>query len=479
MFNLTKLFDKNNPVSNTLSKAQIAELLKTTPGALEAFEASYQSCILAEPDQTGNLFGTSAKQAVEMREAAYTEATQNAQILETRIIAELLDQTDYMDWDGQSFMQGRLDSERDDRTPVTIEEVMAVPEKIRPQLTGRLMKKDVPGDTAATLLWSYQRYQNAATKDQKKEAYQMFRWGLDSLDLDPLTYEILGLNKNNMSQWLPALCNAVKDQDFFKVPKTRVIKVPLPLLQLSRLDYGELTPGTMEIVDRFAYRAFNLNENQDYFIKTGIFSSKFDFRNAKVTGAKEVHELGEYLLFISNQAVMMASPLMSHRSYGAATTNEWVVREFIHDPENNPTIYKGLPLRTEYRLFIDADTCAVIGENPYWDPAIMKARFGDAPDANDPHNVHDFMTYYAAEETLMAKYNENIQKLKARLETMIPAMRDAGLNGQWSVDIMQSGKDFYIIDMALAENSAYYDCVPQALRSPTAENWLPQIPPAE
>ena len=40
MFNLTKLFDRNNPVSNTLSKVQIAELLKTTPGALEAFEAS-------------------------------------------------------------------------------------------------------------------------------------------------------------------------------------------------------------------------------------------------------------------------------------------------------------------------------------------------------------------------------------------------------------------------------------------------------
>ena len=36
-----------------------------------------------------------------------------------------------------------------------------------------------------------------------------------------------------------------------------------------------------------------------------------------ITGTKEVHELGEYLLFISNQAVMMASPLMSHRSYGA------------------------------------------------------------------------------------------------------------------------------------------------------------------
>lgn len=49
--------------------------------------------------------------------------------------------------------------------------------------------------------------------------------------------------------------------------------------------------------------------------------------------------------------------------YGAATTNEWVVREFIKDKENNPCIYKGLPLHTEYRVFIDADTKEVLGIN--------------------------------------------------------------------------------------------------------------------
>ena len=85
---------------------------------------------------------------------------------------------------------------------------------------------------------------------------------------------------------------AISKQGFFKVPKTRVIKVPITLLQLSRLDYGLLTPGTMDVVDRFCYQAFGLDEDKDYFIKTGTWSSKFDFRNAKVTGAKEVRELG-------------------------------------------------------------------------------------------------------------------------------------------------------------------------------------------
>ena len=46
------------------------------------------------------------------------------------------------------------------------------------------------------------------------------------------------------------------------------------------------------------------------------------------------------------------------------------------------------------------------------------------------------------------------------------------MKGQWSIDIMQVGNEFYLIDMALAENSFYYDRVPKELRNPTPENWL-------
>ena len=51
-----------------------------------------------------------------------------------------------------------------------------------------------------------------------------------------------------------------------------------------------------------------------------------------------------------------------------------------------------------------------------------------------------------------------------------------GLSGQWSIDIMQNGEDFWLIDMALAENSAYYsEAVPKALRHPSEENWIPML----
>ena len=126
----------------------------------------------------------------------------------------------------------------------------------------------------------------------------MFRQGLDILDLDPVTYEVLGMNRNSIGYWFPALKAASDSQDFFKVPVTKIVKVPLPLLQLTRNDYFSLTPTTLDIVNRCAYEAFDLDENKTYFVKTGTYSSKFDFRNAKVTTPKEVRELGSYLLFI-------------------------------------------------------------------------------------------------------------------------------------------------------------------------------------
>lgn len=40
---------------------------------------------------------------------------------------------------------------------------------------------------------------------------------------------------------------------------------------------------------------------------------------------------------------------------------------------------------------------------------------------------------------------------------------------------MQNGEDFWIIDMALAENSAFADCIPEEKRKPVKENWIPKF----
>ncbi len=49
----------------------------------------------------------------------------------------------------------------------------------------------------------------------------------------------------------------------------------------------------------------------------------------------------------------------------AATTIDIVAREFIPN-DDLPTIYNGMPLRTEFRAFVNFTTGELYGTVPYW-----------------------------------------------------------------------------------------------------------------
>lgn len=445
-----------------IDKDAIAEMLKISPEKLNEFETAYQNAALSDEIESDNLFDINSKQA--------------SKDVRTRIIPEDIDQEyialicDKITNELLSVHNGYfLPSDVNKTSLVTNEDLNTIPKSIRPQLTGTLLKKDIGVSSSISILEML--YRSLHTKDKKKatQFYHMFRQGLDILDLDPITYEILGMNRNSIEHWFSHLFTAAKNQKFFKIPNTKIVKVPLPILQLTRLDYNELTPATLKIVDDWAMKAFDLDVNKSYFIKTGTYSSKFDFRNAKVTGEKEVRELGEYLLFIHFQANQMAGPLSSPCIYGVSTTNTWVVREFIEDKENNPTIYKGLPLHTEYRVFVDMDTKEVLGIMPYWEPETMMKRFSEN---RNIHDTHDYITFKAHEDVLMKRYNDNKHKVLRNIEEVIKHM---DMHDQWSIDIMQNGDDFWIIDMALAENSALNECIPAGKRKKSIENWIPKL----
>lgn len=356
-------------------------------------------------------------------------------------------------------------------TPVTNEDILKFSENLRPQLTGTLYKKDTSGNSYGMLLTMYTKWKETGDMG----FYHRFRQGLDILDLDPITYEIIGMNPNSMGYWYPKLMNTVSEDSFFKVPGTKIVKVPLPVLQLTRLDYFSLTPTTLNIVDEWVKEVFELDENRTYFIKTGTYSSKFDFRNAKVTSPSEVNEIGRYLLFIHAQALAMAHyDLSGHNQpciYGVSTTNEWVVREYIEDAENLPCICHGMPLHTEFRAFIDFDTDTLLGIVPYWDAEKMKECFTNGDDADTADMKHDYIIFCKEEERLKREFEENRGKVAENLERIIP---DINLTGQWSLDIMKNGKDFYLIDMAVAQNSALKDRLPVTLKK-YEEDWLPDL----
>lgn len=457
-----------------LDREQIAELLRTTPAAVTAFEDAYHTHKLDTNIDENDLFGMNSRQAAAMTHGDVDEAAGD---LIGRITDELVTQTSVWHYAPEDGVRVTSFPALSDGHDVTREEVMALPREMRPQLTGSLVTKDIDEDSAPAILWFYAKSKEAEANgntEQARQLYHHFRQGLDILDLDPLTYAVIGTNPNSMGHWLPALVEAARDVEGLRIPKTTIARVPLPILQLTRCEYMTLTPTTKRIVDEWAKKVFGLEPDGDYFIKTGTYSSKFDFRNVRVHDPKEINKLGEYLLFIHFQALQMASPLCRPCIYGVSTTNEWVVRRFISDTEMRPTIYNGLPLRCEYRVFVDCDTDEVLGIHPYWDPEVMKSKFDSA---NDPDSLHDAITYRAAEPELMRTYETNKDRVADLAAELLPNL---DLAGQWSIDIMQDGDDLWLIDMALAENSALYrETVPAALMRPSEEHWMPELPANE
>ena len=449
-------------------KDQIAEFLKTNPEKLDAFENAYRLAAIEEDKNSSDIYSVSAKEYTLHPILHDPESIQNVMI--QNIAKALVSETATLSVTKQTVKYTEI-GERFE-SGITNEHIRCLPEDLRPQLTERLIKSDLQNHSSLHILDMLKRSVMATNEKEQRRFYHMFRQGLDILDLDGLMYEILGRNANSMSHWLPAIANAAAKTGFFRIPDTKIAKVPLPILQLSRLDYGFLTPTTLAIVDEWARNAFDLDENKKYFIKTGTYSSKFDFRNAVIKDPKEVREIGQYLLFIQNQAVMMAGPLTTPSIYGVSTTNEWVVREYIEDVENNPTIYKGMPLHTEYRVFVDFDTNEVLAVAPYWEPNVMKKRFAHADDAASPHNRHDYIIYKMHEDVLMERFCENRDRIHSEIQKLLP---ETDLSGQWSVDVMQNGNDFWIIDMATANTSALNEYIPVEKRKIYPEDWLPVI----
>lgn len=461
----------NGGVPRPLDIDAAAAMLGTTPGLLREFERSYHANVLDRKNAPTGPLGPDAKTVVESRSGH--GLSDEALALDARIVRELLSDTGVIRFDGERLTTIPALAPVPEKY-VTESDVNALQTGERPQLAGELIHRQIDAVNYPLLLDMWRRATDPKrSARQRREAYGMFRTGLDLLDLDPVMYRMLDLNPAGMGHWLPALVKANEGKTFFRIPKTVIAKAPLTLLQLSRVEYESLTAATLDVVDRWAQAAFGLDPNESYFLKTGTYSSKYDYRNAHVDDPHEVAQIGEYLLYIQSQAVDMAGPLNEPAMYGVSTTNEFVVREYIPDRLGLPTIYMGLPLRCEYRCFIDCDTKELLGIHPYWDPEVMNKRFRDAPDASNPHMRHDAVTYGMREPSLMREYEESKDTVAAHVRELLPGL---DLAGQWSLDIMRDGDEYWLIDMAPAERSTFYgQAVPASKRRPMVENWIPEL----
>ena len=102
----------------------------------------------------------------------------------------------------------------------------------------------------------------------------------------------------------------------------------------------------------------------------------------------------------------------------------------------------------------------------------MKKRYTAGSDADTADMKHDYIIYQMHERKLMSRYNKNKELIVNKVNEMIP---NINLTGQWSLDIMQNGDDFWLIDMATADCSALNDCIPKEKLNKVPENWIPDF----
>ena len=136
---------------------------------------------------------------------------------------------------------------------------------------------------------------------------------------------------------------------------------------------------------------------------------------------------------------------------GADGCDEIVVREFIESNSKvTPCIYNGLPLRSEFRVFYDFEEQKPIFTVNYWDFNYVYPHLYAATDK---------IIFEHERNRLEKAFSENRDRVQAMVDTAMKRVN--GLNGQWSVDIlMDESGTLWLIDMAIAQRSAYWELQP-------------------
>lgn len=238
--------------------------------------------------------------------------------------------------------------------------------------------------------------------------------------------------ENELSFWYPKTANIG-----FKTPSTIITSFTDEETNLIKSGkWNNLSEK--EILERIRLVAKQnkiINLNKKMFIRLGTSSNKFNFNSCHING---IGELYQKLIITFND---MYFKLEWQKNI------ELVLREYIKTNYQRNTIYNGMPLNTEFRVFYDFDENRILGIFNYWEKNTM---------LDNLHNEQDLISFANTTHEIENHFNELYPFLKDEVEVKLP---NANLKGKWSVDFLYDGKDFVLIDMAHAECSYYYDKV--------------------
>lgn len=238
------------------------------------------------------------------------------------------------------------------------------------------------------------------------------------------------IQQNNFSFWFPKV-----EHCGIRVPRSIIIPVGDEMIHHFCMEQSGDYEAILCFVKNNVEPAVKEAKFGLCFVKNGTFSNKFD---ASHSCLPQPGSLTEAIININYGALCT----------GAGGEGEIVIRERIpHDARVTPCIYHGLPFRTEFRVFYDFDDQQVIFVANYWDYDYVYPHL---------HDVTDRIIFEHQREKMESKFEALKDKAA---QTVAEAMKNvSGLDGAWSVDLLLDEKDeFWLIDMAVAEQSAYWD----------------------
>lgn len=252
------------------------------------------------------------------------------------------------------------------------------------------------------------------------------------------------VNRNALSYWFPKIAAAG-----VPVPRTALVQMPRAIWEryLASFDGAEPTdgPDPQSFFDEIAVAGHRLG--WPCFLRTDHTSHKHGWRETCFLGGptdipRHVWNLIEFSEMVSFGVVDLS-------------WDRWAVREML------PTIHHGscpgygnMPITREFRFFV-ADG-RVQCWHPYWPAEALEA--GGAV-FKDGFSV----------ETLNHLDQEELDHI-----TSIVEAAGAAVGGAWSIDVLQAhlgGHDWFVTDMALAEDSFHWPGCPNtnALSAPSPQ----------
>lgn len=181
-----------------------------------------------------------------------------------------------------------------------------------------------------------------------------------------------------------------------------------------------------------------MEKSKMYNIKNGCFSNKFEFDTCLATKKSLAKQLWK---------INLNSAMFDTGGY-----TELVVREIIPNPLEYPTIYNGMPLREEVRVFYNLDKKEIEYIVDYWDYDYC---YHNLYSTNDKIIFDWFHNKTAGRDESHKLRLENIKTIIC--EKIKTLKFDDKLKGIWSIDFLSEGTDIYLIDMARGFRSAYWD----------------------